>query len=153
MGLKEADESKLLSRLEKLGRDVSALRWNFFLSSYNKQLPHSCCCCCFFFLSSHNKQLPLSCCCCCCCLFFLSSHNKQLPPRAEQAKLNSGLDVCLGKADNLGIAPNAFFYFANPPHPQNHWSRKTRKWFNLQHQFRKVLKNDKRNSWWYIPVI
>ena len=26
MGLKEADESKLLSRLEKLGRDVSALR-------------------------------------------------------------------------------------------------------------------------------
>merc|ERR550532_868125 len=46
MGLKEADESKLLSRLEKLGRDVSALR-------------------------------------------------------AEQAKLNSGLDVCLGKADTL----------------------------------------------------
>ena len=27
MGLKEADESKLLSRLEKLGRDVSALRF------------------------------------------------------------------------------------------------------------------------------
>ena len=27
MGLKEADESKLLSRLEKLGRDVSALRY------------------------------------------------------------------------------------------------------------------------------
>ena len=70
MGLKEADESKLLSRLEKLGRDVSALRWSFFLSS-------------------HNKRLPL---------------------RAEQAKLNSGLDVCLGKADNLGIAPNTFSF-------------------------------------------
>ena len=68
MGLKEADESKLLSRLEKLGRDVSALRWSLTLSS-------------------HNKRLPL---------------------RAEQAKLNSGLDVCLGKADNLGIAPNTF---------------------------------------------
>ena len=70
MGLKEADESKLLSRLEKLGRDVSALRWSLTLSS-------------------HNKRLPL---------------------RAEQAKLNSGLDVCLGKADNLGIAPNTFSF-------------------------------------------
>ena len=70
MGLKEADESKLLSRLEKLGRDVSALRWRLTLSSL-------------------NKRLPL---------------------RAEQAKLNSGLDVCLGKADNLGIAPNTFSF-------------------------------------------
>lgn len=70
MGLKEADESKLLSRLEKLGRDVSALRWSLTLSSL-------------------NKRLPL---------------------RAEQAKLNSGLDVCLGKADNLGIAPNTFSF-------------------------------------------
>ena len=31
MGLKEADESKLLSRLEKLGRDVSALRFQVML--------------------------------------------------------------------------------------------------------------------------
>ena len=69
MGLKEADESKLLSRLEKLGRDVSALRWRLTLSSH-----------------------------------------KRLPLRAEQAKLNSGLDVCLGKADNLGIAPNTFLF-------------------------------------------
>lgn len=68
MGLKEADESKLLSRLEKLGRDVSALRFLVMVV-----------------LVGGGDQIYIS----------------DLI-RAEQAKLNSGLDVCLGKADTLG---------------------------------------------------
>ena len=93
MGLKEADESKLLSRLEKLGRDVSALRFLVMVILFGG--------------GDH---------------IYISDRI-----RAEQAKLNSGLDVCLGKADTLGKLRSMHQHHRNRHyHHQEHYSIHTK---------------------------